>query len=442
MENNVTVVVHHVIFLLIFIFTLGMVFRKVASWIKLPDVALFLIVGIIAGPGLHLIKETSSSFINQFILVIGSTLILFDGGRNIRMSGLKKVWFTVSLLSVPGVLVTCAVVAAASHYFLDLPWLYAMLLGAIISSTDPATLIPVFKQVSIRTKVRETVESESAFNDATGSILAFSVFGVIMSGQAVSVASSIVQFALNALGGIAVGIVIGLVLCFFTAHLRFGVLRDNATIAMIVAALGSYWVGNLLHVSGFMATFTAGLIWGNAYMFKLNMEDKLQEMGHFSENITVLMRMLIFILLGSQVNFGIIFRHFWSGLAVILVFMLIARPLTVLLSALPDRRAEWKWQEIVFMFWVRETGVIPAALSGMMAGAGVRYADIIASVTFMAVLLTILFQASTTSYVARKLGLEEHRGETVEYSHYPKLGSGLLGTKLKLGIWARRKGAR
>ncbi|TBL71500.1 cation:proton antiporter [Paenibacillus thalictri] len=407
MENNIAEMVRHVIFLLILIFALGMLSGKLAVWLKLPDVALFLVAGIVFGQGFHLVTETSSSFTNQFILTIGSALILFDGGRNIRLSGLKKVGLTVAMLSVPGVLITCAAVAAAAHLLLGLPWMYALLLGAIISSTDPATLIPVFKQVRIRTKVRETVESESAFNDATGSILTFSLLGVIAGGQALSVGAAVGQFAVSALGGIAVGAAVGYGLCLITAHLRLGLLRDYATIALVVTALGAYWLGDTLHVSGFMATFTAGLIWGNAGEFKLNIEDKLQEIGHFTENITVLLRMLIFILLGSQVNFQVIADHLWTSLGVIAIFMLIGRPLTVLASALPDRKAGWSWREIVFMFWVRETGVIPAALSGMIAGMGVKYADIIASVTFMAVLVTILLQAGTTAYFARKLGLEE-----------------------------------
>lgn len=401
------VVIQHVIFLLIFILTVGMVFGRLAAALRLPDVALFLAAGILVGQGLHLVSESSGSFTNQFILTLGSALILFDGGRNIRLSGLRSVWLTVSLLSVPGVLITCAVTAFAAHFLLGLPMVYAVLLGAIISSTDPATLIPVFKQVRIRTKVRETVESESAFNDATGSILTFSVLAIVMGGKTVSLTAGVLEFARTAFGGMAVGAAIGFGLALMTAHLKLGWLRDYATIALVVAALGSYWAGEELHVSGFMATFTAGLIWGNADRFRLDMNDKLHEMAHFTENMTVLMRMLIFVLLGSQVNFGVIFAHLWPSLGVIAVFMLVARPLTVLACALPDRRAGWQWNELAFMFWVRETGVIPAALAGMISGMNVPYADVIASVTFLAVLLTIALQAGTTGVVARRLGLEE-----------------------------------
>lgn len=111
MENTTFVMIDHIIILLVLIFGLGMLFGKMAQFLKLPDVALFLIAGMLIGQGLHWINESSTSFTNQLILVIGSTLILFDGGRNIRLSGLRQVWITVSLLSIPGVIVTCGAVA-------------------------------------------------------------------------------------------------------------------------------------------------------------------------------------------------------------------------------------------------------------------------------------------------------------------------------------------
>lgn len=117
------------------------------------------------------------------------------------------------------------------------------------------------------------------------------------------------------------------------------------------------------------------------------------------------MRMFIFILLGSQVDFALMNQYLWSGVAVVMVFMLVARPITVFLCALPDRRAKWSFKELVFMCWTRETGVIPGALADMLVGMKAPGADIIASVTFIAILMTILIQATTTKYLAKKLGL-------------------------------------
>jgi cell volume regulation protein A len=123
-----------------------------------------------------------------------------------------------------------------------------------------------------------------------------------------------------------------------------------------------------------------------------------------------IMRLFIFLLLGSQVDFALMNRYLLGGVAVVAVFMLVARPVTVFLCALPDRRARWSLGEILFMCWTRETGVIPAALAGLLLGMKAPGAQVIASVTFIAVLLTILIQAPTTKWLGRRLGLLEEGG--------------------------------
>lgn len=110
-------------------------------------------------------------------------------------------------------------------------------------------------------------------------------------------------------------------------------------------------------------------------------------------------------LLGTQVNFHILSKFWMQGVLIVFVFMFVARPLAVLICTLPDKKANWSWNEIIFMLWVRETGVIPAALSAIIVAAGINYANEISSVTFIAILVTILIQASTTPYAAKKLGI-------------------------------------
>jgi cell volume regulation protein A len=119
------------------------------------------------------------------------------------------------------------------------------------------------------------------------------------------------------------------------------------------------------------------------------------------------MRVFIFILLGVQVDFGLMHQYLWGGIIVVAIFMLVARPVTVFLCALPDRRARWSFNEMLFMCWTRETGVIPAALAGLLMGMKAPGAELIASVTFIAILMTILIQAPTTKWLGSKLGLLE-----------------------------------
>jgi cell volume regulation protein A len=98
-------------------------------------------------------------------------------------------------------------------------------------------------------------------------------------------------------------------------------------------------------------------------------------------------------------------KYLLPGLGVVVVLMFVARPLAVFACALPDRRAKWQRNELLFMCWTRETGVIPGALAGMLLGMGAPEAKAIASVTFIAILVTILVQATTTRWLAQKLGL-------------------------------------
>src|SRR5450432_187450 len=148
---------------------------------RIPDVAVFLITGIAIGPqALGLIHVAADSALNQIILLFGASYILFDGGASLRFNVLKQVWITIVVLATIGVVITAAITGLAAYLILGVPWIVALLLGAALGSTDPATLVPIFRQVKIRDRVAQTVVSESAFNDAMGAILTFGVLAVAM----------------------------------------------------------------------------------------------------------------------------------------------------------------------------------------------------------------------------------------------------------------------
>jgi len=148
------------------------------------------------------------------------------------------------------------------------------------------------------------------------------------------------------------------------------------------------------------------MVLGNKDAFGFEMEPgEEQKLEDYVATTAFIMRLFIFILLGAQVDFALMGQYLLGGIIVVAVFMLIARPLTVFACALPDRRAQWSTNEMLFMCWTRETGVIPAALAGLLLGMNAPGARIIASVTFIAILMTILIQAPTTKWLAGRLGL-------------------------------------
>jgi cell volume regulation protein A len=389
------------------ILTIGTLIGFLAQKIRIPDVALFLIVGMLIGPqALGLIDIKADSALNQIILLFGSSYILFDGGASLRFSVLKQVWITIVVIATVGVVITAAITGIAAYYVFGVPLLVALLLGATLASTDPATLVPIFRQVRIRDRVAQTVMSESAFNDAMGAIITFGILAVAMGTGEFSFASSLLDLLKQSVLGIAAGAVLGYLAALLIAHERWAFLAEYAPVVTLVAVIGAYFAADGMQASGFMAVFVFGIVLGNKEAFGFNMEPgEAKKLEEYVATTAFIMRLFIFILLGAQVDFGLMKQYGWGGIAVVAVLMLVARPATVFLCTLPDRHAKWTFNEMLFMCWTRETGVIPAALAGLLLGMKAPGAQMIASVTFIAILMTILIQAPTTRWLAGKLGL-------------------------------------
>jgi cell volume regulation protein A len=389
------------------ILAIGTVAGLLAQKIRIPDVAVFLIVGIAIGPqAMSLIDIRADSALNQIILLFGASYILFDGGASLRFNVLKQVWITIVVISTIGVLITAAITGLAAQFILGLPWMVALLLGATLASTDPATLVPIFRQIRIRDRVAQTVMSESAFNDAMGAIVTFGVLAVAMGTGEFSLAGSLFDLLKQSLIGIVAGVVLGYLAALLIAHERWAFLAEYAPIVTVVAVIGAYFAAAGLQASGFMAVFVFGIVLGNKESWGFRMEPgEARKLDEFVLTTAFIMRVFIFILLGAQVDFALMGKYWLGGVAVVVVLMLVARPATVFLCALPDRRARWSLSEMLFMCWTRETGVIPAALAGLLLGMKAPGAQLIASITFIAILMTILIQAPTTEWLGRRLGL-------------------------------------
>jgi len=399
----------HVLLSFGMILGIGTFFSIVANKLKVPDVVVFLLVGMCLGPAvLGLVDIKADSTLNQLILIFGSCYILFDGGASIRLKVLKEVWITLVVIATVGVLITAAITGVAAHYLLGLAPMVALLLGATVASTDPATLVPVFRQVKIKDRVAQTVMSESAFNDAMGAIVVFVILGLATGKSEFSLGTVLFDLVWESVLGILIGGALGYLAAMLIAHEKMNFLAEYAPVVSLMAVIGAYMGADGAQASGFMAVFVFGIMLGNKELFGFEMEAReAEKLDDYIMTTALIMRMFIFILLGAQVNFALMNQYLVGGALVVVVFMFVARPATVFLCALPDRRAKWSFKELLFMCWTRETGVIPGALAGMLVGMKAPGADIIASVTFIAILMTILIQATTTKWLAGKLGLLE-----------------------------------
>lgn len=389
---------------------IGLIGSILAKRLKIPDIVIFLLLGIAIGPAAsNLVNIPASSTLNQIILTLGACYLLFEGGASLRFAVLKEVWITLLIIATVGVLITGAITTGFAS-LLGLPLATALLIGAITASTDPATLVPIFKQIPIKDRVAQTVMSESALNDAMGAIVTFSVVGFLLNGSAaLQPGHMAAELLWEAGGGILIGVLTGLSCALLMAHQQLGFFRNHTPFLIVLTVMATYLAADKIAASGFMAVFACGVIIGNKDFFHLPLDHHEHEyLEDYVGNTALLMRMFIFILLGSQVDFALLGRYLWVGIALLIAFIFIARPLTVLLCAWPDKRANWSWQELIFMSWTRETGVIPAALVGILVGMQVPGIEVAGAITFIFILGTILIQAPSTAWLAGKLGLLMH----------------------------------
>ncbi|MBP8653522.1 MAG: sodium:proton antiporter [Proteocatella sp.] len=407
MENAVIQSANQLMELVGLVIVAGLIFGKISEIIKMPDVVLYILAGIILGPSLlNWINIDKYPVENQLILSFGAAYILYDGGREIDFKILNKVKMSVSLLATAGVLISTVIVGYVAAKVFNIPVYYGLLMGSVIASTDPSVLVPLFKSMNISNKLKQTIISESAFNDAAGAVITFSLIGIILGGE-FSLAQSIMDLVKSIAGGVLIGVVAGYLSHLFVDEKKFGILRDHPAELMIATVTGAYLISDRFGFSGFMAVFVVGMFCGNKKVFDFWIpEHSFQTHLRFKEVFTVLLRMMIFVILGTQLVFENLFSNLTPALIVVAVLIFIARPVSVIFSMIADRKAQWKWQEVVYMMWVRETGVIPAALSGMILTMGVDHADIISSVTFATILITLTLQASTSKLLAKVLNLD------------------------------------
>lgn len=413
MQNVSEIRAEHVLMAAAIILAVGSVLGYIASRLRMPDIVLFLLAGIALGPAVFgWLNIPATSTLSWVILIFTASYILFDGGAGLNLQVVGKVWISLAIIVTVGVLITAFVTGFAAHWVLGIPVTVGLLLGAAMAATDPATLIPVFKQVHIRDKVAQFVVSESAFNDPMGAIITFVFLALVTVGATgstgghIDVGKDVLNLVIQAGIGIGIGIVLGYAASFFVAHEHYGFLMEYMPLVTLIAVIGGFLGATDLQASGFMAAFVAGVVMGNMHYFKLQITQKDRErFDDFVGTTALISRMFIFILLGSQVKLALIAEYWWQGLVVVAVFMFIARPLTVLVSTLPDRRARWTWRELTFVAWTRETGVIPGALASILVGAHAPHADVLAAIIFMGILITIILQATTAKWVAGRLGL-------------------------------------
>ena len=397
------------------ILAVGLVVVPLARILRVPFMLLLVAVGALLGPSvLDIVRIPLDSTGVEILLTLGVSMILFHGGLHLSLSVLSRVKFGLGMLVVPGVIATTAICGLAAAWFFNVPVTMGLLIGAAIAPTDPAILIPLFERMGLQPKLRQTIVAESALNDPTGAVVALTLLGVVAGGESLD-AEPILAFVREIGISLVIGVGAGVLLALVVSKSRWGLWRESAGIAVFaVVALTFFTVQQAGAESGYLGPFVAGLIVGNMDRLKLGMHSEHErEMRTLVQGLSDIMVIFVFVILGADLPWRVLGDYWMPALGVVLVLIFIARPIVIAMCLLPDRRGQWVRPELLFMMWTRETGVVPAALAGLVVSRGIEHADLVMVTVAMAIIVTLALQASTKGWLARRLGLTAG-GEAVD----------------------------
>jgi Na+:H+ antiporter len=286
---------------LVLLLILSLVVALVARQFRFPYTLALVLAGLALGRSplvadIHLNPEV--------VLFIFIPALLFEGAWTVSVSVLLRNWLPVLLLAVPGLLIALAVAAAALHLGAGLTWLEALLLGAIISPTDPVAVVSLFRQLHIGERLRTIIEGESLFNDGLGAAAYTIVLGLLLAAEGGSARSISgwqvgVETVWLVVGGPLIGFILGFIISRLLRHFDDHLIEMTITFS---AAYGIYLLGELLRTSGLLAVVVAGLTLGS-YGRQRSMSERTRDVVDYVwEFIGYIANSLLFLLLGIQIS--------------------------------------------------------------------------------------------------------------------------------------------
>jgi cell volume regulation protein A len=361
-----------------------------------PLLLIFLTVGLLAGEDGPLGIQFDNGAAAFFVGSVALAIILFDSGFATRTATLRVAAWPAGVLATFGVVLTAVLVAVAAHLIFGLPWIYGLILGAVVAPTDAAAVFFLLRVggINVRDRVRSTLEVESGSNDPVAIFLTISLVELAAAPSDGAVLDLLATFALQAGVGGLIGIVGGVVIAEVVNRTNF----ESALypIVVLAMALGIFAAAGMLEGSGFLAVFVAGLIAGNARI------RHAVALKRFQQGTTWLAQIAMFLTLGllaTPSEFpGVAVTAL--GIAVFLTFL--ARPIAVWLCLLPF---SFTRRERAFISWVGLRGATSILLAIVPAIAGLSFGQEIFNIAFIIVLFSLLVQGWTIGPMARWLKL-------------------------------------
>ncbi len=378
--------------LLVFLSITAVLLRLATRRIPVPFPVVLAVAGLVGGA---VPTFPVTLFPPEAILVSFIPGLVFEGALNIDIDRLKRVAPEVAAFATVGVLATVAAVAVTTRAVLGVDWIEALLLGAILAPTDPVAIVAVLRGGSAPRRLTTMLEGESLFNDGTG-IAVFAAVMVALSAGSISASTVAMNLATITVGGILVGGA-----CAAAGSLLLRATDDPATEVLISLAMayGSYFIADVLGVSGVVATVTVGVAVATVERRTMIHSPQMRDTWALQAYI---LNALLFLLVGSQVSARAIAGQLGPVLAVVLTMLIVRAAMVVpVMAARRRHRIALRWQSLVV--WGGMRGALSVALALSIS----ERTDIdprLATVGCGAAILSLILQGSTAPALARRLG--------------------------------------
>ncbi|MFA5522962.1 MAG: potassium/proton antiporter [Tissierellales bacterium] len=382
------------------ILLLCVISSKVLYKFGIPTLIIFLAIGMFMGsdgPGGIYFKDP---ILARDLCNIGLLFIIFSGGFGTSWETAKPVALSAGILATLGVVLTAFAIGGFSHFILGFPWVYGMLLGSIVSSTDAAAVFSILrsKNLNLKNGLAPMLEMESGSNDPIAYMLTTIFLGII-AGESNNIW---LLLATQIVIGAVTGAIIGKLAVWVINHINLDI-DGLYSITAIAIVLLSYSSADLLSGNGFLAAYITGLIMGNSRLIhKVNLV-------RFFDGVSWLMQIFLFFILGLLVFPSILKGIILPGIKVAFFIMFIARPLAVFPILSLFKRNN---KEKLLVSWVGFRGAASIVFATYPLTKGVMMSEEIFNIVFFVGLLSVLVQGTIFVPIAKRLGLVED-GENV-----------------------------
>lgn len=393
---------HSAITVFIVMLLIASAVAMITKLVRVPYTLALVGVGLIISP-MHLLPPVHMS--PDLILLIFLPALLFEASWNLKLDQLRANAGPIVTLATIGVGLSVGVTGMILHYIAGLQWSSALLFGAIVSATDPVSVLALFKTLGAPERLTVVIEGESLFNDGTAFVVFRILLGIIIGTTSITskgglIAGSLIQFAVVVLGGCLLGVVFGLLASYLASHFDDHLLEITLT---TIAAYGSFILAERVHASPVIAVVVTGIIIGNYGRGKGMSTNTEVAVDSFWEYAAFVVNSLVFLLIGLEIPIQLLTHHAHLILWAILS-MTVARALAVYgLFPLINRFATpvgIRWQHILFWGGLRGSLSIALVLTLPLSISG---REQLVAMTFGAITFSLLVQGLTVSPLLRLL---------------------------------------